>query len=242
MSDEQFSMRAGDADRDDAVSLLQEHLTAGRLSHDEFDERISKALSAKTQQELRDLFTDLPGRRPGEAAGASRAPQDPPGRGFAEYPQTPGGYPAPVDHPAYGPGAGFAPPKPERPWFAQWWLLLVAIFVSGMSGGRLGPLVPMVIIWLWVVWPFLIRPRMGQQYQPRQEQAPYSMRITHTVRETSYPTHGSRPLTNEQRLQIEGALTYGNKHEAIRLYQEFTGAGIPEATQVVRTMQRELGG
>lgn len=228
-------MRAGDADRDDAVSLLQEHLTAGRLSHDEFDERISKALSAKTQQELRDLFTDLPGRRPGESAGARPPVSDGPSYQLAT-PQPPQ-----AGFPAYGPGAGFPPPRPERPWYAQWWLILIAIFLSMATRGRLGPLVPMTIIWLWVVWPFLIRPRMGPQYQPQQQQPPHAVHQTYQP-QASYPTHGSHQLTGEQRMQIEGALTYGNKQEAIRLYQEFTGAGIPEATQVVRTMQRELGG
>lgn len=237
---EEYPLRAGDADRDDAVSLLQEHLTLGRLTHEEFDERISKALSAKTQQELRELFSDLPGRRPGDPAGSSQVVSDGPGPmspdAFGNPPPT---YP-PSQYPAYGPGAGFEPPRPERPWYAQWWLLIIAIVLSGVSRGNLGPLVPMTIIWLWVIWPFLVRPRLEQQQRgQRPQQQPG---VSAYASGGNYPTHGSRPLTSEQRLQIQGSLTYGDKDGAIRLYQEFTGAGVPEATQVVRAMQREIEG
>lgn len=71
-------VRVGDAERDDAVALLTEHMAAGRLDHDEFDERVGQALAAHTRGELDSLFDDLPGRRPGEtpepARGATAAP------------------------------------------------------------------------------------------------------------------------------------------------------------------------
>lgn len=58
------SPRIGDAERDDAVGLLQEHMAAGRLDGTEFDDRMNHALTAKTMGDLTPLFVDLPGRRP----------------------------------------------------------------------------------------------------------------------------------------------------------------------------------
>ena len=54
------SIRIGDAERDDAVDQLREHAAAGRLTSEEFSERMGKALEARTRGELAVLFTDLP--------------------------------------------------------------------------------------------------------------------------------------------------------------------------------------
>ncbi|MET0694824.1 MAG: DUF1707 domain-containing protein, partial [Propionibacteriaceae bacterium] len=59
--------RIGDADRDKAAEYLREHLAEGRLDQEEFDDRLTRALTAKTQSDLDPLFTDLPGPRPGSA-------------------------------------------------------------------------------------------------------------------------------------------------------------------------------
>jgi hypothetical protein len=53
-------IRASDADRDRAAALLREHHAAGRLSAEEFGERLDAALDAKTLGEIDDLLTDLP--------------------------------------------------------------------------------------------------------------------------------------------------------------------------------------
>jgi hypothetical protein len=53
-------MRAGDADRERLVEQLREHHAAGRLTLEEFDERMTKAYAAKTYGELRTLTRDLP--------------------------------------------------------------------------------------------------------------------------------------------------------------------------------------
>ena len=59
--------RIGDADRDHAVEVLREHLAQGRLDPGEFDERMSRALQAKTSSEITPLFADLPEPRPSTA-------------------------------------------------------------------------------------------------------------------------------------------------------------------------------
>lgn len=53
-------IRVSDAERDLAVAELSEHFQAGRLTHDEFDERSGRALESRTWADLSGLFTDLP--------------------------------------------------------------------------------------------------------------------------------------------------------------------------------------
>ncbi len=53
-------IRASDADRDRVTALLREHHAAGRLTAEEFGERMEQALDAKTMGELDDLLRDLP--------------------------------------------------------------------------------------------------------------------------------------------------------------------------------------
>ncbi len=53
-------IRASDADRDRAAALLREHHAAGRLTAEEFQERMDKALEAKTLGEIDELLADLP--------------------------------------------------------------------------------------------------------------------------------------------------------------------------------------
>ena len=54
-------IRASDADRDRTAALLREHHAAGRLTAEEFSERLDKAYAAKTLGELDELLADLPG-------------------------------------------------------------------------------------------------------------------------------------------------------------------------------------
>jgi DUF1707 SHOCT-like domain len=69
-------IRASDADRERTVTLLREHHAEGRLSVEEFNDRVDRALAAKTIGELDALLADLPGidlyRLP--AAGIRPAP------------------------------------------------------------------------------------------------------------------------------------------------------------------------
>jgi hypothetical protein len=59
------NMRISDAEREDAIGKLGEHMTQGRLDVDEYGERSAKATTAKTRGELLELFADLPDPRPG---------------------------------------------------------------------------------------------------------------------------------------------------------------------------------
>jgi hypothetical protein len=53
-------IRASDADRDRVAAVLGVHYAAGRLSADEFDERVNAAMAARTLDQLDRLLADLP--------------------------------------------------------------------------------------------------------------------------------------------------------------------------------------
>ena len=62
----------GDAERDHVVTLLRKHCTAGRLTFDEFSERVGTALAAGTRGELEAMLADLPSSTFSECLGAYR--------------------------------------------------------------------------------------------------------------------------------------------------------------------------
>ncbi len=53
-------LRAADTDRAAVAEVLGAHMSAGRLTVAEFDERLSRAYAAKTYGELDELTADLP--------------------------------------------------------------------------------------------------------------------------------------------------------------------------------------
>ena len=57
-------VRIGTDEREQAVQLLAQHLSAGRLELAEFEERVTAAYAARTASQLAALFRDLPGPVP----------------------------------------------------------------------------------------------------------------------------------------------------------------------------------
>jgi hypothetical protein len=90
-------IRASDSDREVVVTTLRDAYTAGRLTLDEFDERMTAAYEGKTWGDLRKLTEDLPSQ---PVLGG-----DIPGRQL----------PAPVRLPAQPPQANLTPPRRHRP-------------------------------------------------------------------------------------------------------------------------------
>ncbi len=83
-------LRASDADRAAVADVLGGHLSAGRLSVAEYDERLTRAYAARTYGELDELTTDLPAPTPAAgplvgtpAAGSDPAPAGPWAHGMA---------------------------------------------------------------------------------------------------------------------------------------------------------------
>jgi hypothetical protein len=82
-------MRVSDAERQAVADRLGEHFADGRLDQEEFDERVGRAMSAKTRADLSGLFDDLPeptgppnAGGPDTAAWGSWAPGRPGGPGM----------------------------------------------------------------------------------------------------------------------------------------------------------------
>jgi len=89
-------MRASDLDRDAVVATLRDAYTAGRLTLEEFDERMTAAYASRTWGELRKLTEDLPAQPvlgsdvPGRHLPAPALPTHPP--------RTNGSPPPPMRH------------------------------------------------------------------------------------------------------------------------------------------------
>ena len=142
---EPVPQRIGDAERDRAADYLREHMSVGRLSQEEFDERVTAALQARTAADLEPLFDDLPAPRPGQDVAVA------------------GGAPWPVYQPStYQPPAGsVAPPaalampsgSSANLWsmiagvswvvwmipnfvfgWHLWWLVFIPIILSSIAG------------------------------------------------------------------------------------------------------------
>jgi hypothetical protein len=62
-------IRVSDAERNAVMERLAAHYGDGRLDQAEFDERVGRAMAAKTRGDLEGLFDDLPGPEPAGASG-----------------------------------------------------------------------------------------------------------------------------------------------------------------------------
>jgi hypothetical protein len=118
--------RASDADRDRIAAALREHLAAGRLTIQEFDQRLDQAYAAKTLGELDSLMADLP-------TDLGQLPDTSVDRSAAGPPLTRRRPPGTIES---GPGR-FSPAW--RVAWASWLAVSLCVFViwllSGASGG-----------------------------------------------------------------------------------------------------------
>ncbi|OLT44711.1 hypothetical protein BJF85_19765 [Saccharomonospora sp. CUA-673] len=83
MAADRSEVRLSDAERQEALDALSEHVRTGRLELSEFDERSAQVSTAKFRKDLRPLFADLPDPRPSvldappPRASTARAPEPP---------------------------------------------------------------------------------------------------------------------------------------------------------------------
>ena len=82
--------RVADADRDRTVTQLREHVVEGRLTLDEFSERVGRALGARTRGDLDAVMADLPA-----SARVVEPPADRRRRATQEAPLARGGHERP---------------------------------------------------------------------------------------------------------------------------------------------------
>jgi len=70
-------LRVSDADRSDVTDRLARHYGDGRLDQAEFDDRVNRAMTAKTVADFQGLFDDLPDLPQGVSDTAGKAPGSP---------------------------------------------------------------------------------------------------------------------------------------------------------------------
>lgn len=113
-------MRVSDAERQEVADMLSKHYGDGRLDPQEFEERMGKAMGAKTRGDLDGLFYDLPPLAPAAATPVRRRPLRPVAVGLA-----------------LGLGllwvAGMVVVVPGH---HVWWLLLLVVLLVGRSRRR----------------------------------------------------------------------------------------------------------
>lgn len=137
--------RVSTADRDAVIETLSRHCTEGRLTMDEFEERVTAAGAAKTGNELLETLRELP---EGAEAGAGPAAFGPSEDDDERWYERLGFVRAhPDEEPMW-------PHHRPRPW---WVLALAAIVLVAIFGGHPGILFP--VFWITLgVW-FLHRRR-----------------------------------------------------------------------------------
>jgi hypothetical protein len=65
-------LRVSQADRDEVVKVLAGHFADGRLTVEEYEERVEAALAARTGRDLEPLLEDLPAADPSAAPARTR--------------------------------------------------------------------------------------------------------------------------------------------------------------------------
>jgi hypothetical protein len=135
----QPSLRIGDADRESVAAELREHYAQGRLTLDEFSQRLDAVLAAKTQRDLNRITGDLPHVRPDNvplpSAGVGRP------SGYLPSPRS-GGY-SRGDRGSRHYRGGFAALSTLLAALAAW-LLVYDVILVGLRwplGGRIGLLI-----------------------------------------------------------------------------------------------------
>jgi DUF1707 SHOCT-like domain len=137
-------IRASDADRDRVTALLREHHAAGRLTAEEFHERMERALDAKTLGELDELLADLPAIDLYQLPDASLR-RAPPHLGQSLLP---------ADRRGSGEPARFAPGTVAMGAWAVVTSALIAIWAVAavIGGGTWFPWWAVIAIpWIWVI-------------------------------------------------------------------------------------------
>ena len=137
-------LRAADADRLAVATALGEHMSAGRLTLAEYDERVAQAYAARTFGELAGLTADLPA--------------DPPAPGTHPV-ATPAPAARPGTHPACGPAGRGGDVHAWQAWLRTALIVTTIWLITSLSSG--GP----QYFWpMWVIGPWgaiLLAQRLG---------------------------------------------------------------------------------
>ena len=155
--------RIGDAERDRAVGYLQEHMAQGRLDSVEFDERLTRALSARTEADLQPLFEDLPEPRPATRSASPAVYIPPP---WAGSPSSAVAH-RPSEATPASPIADPQMPRSAMIVLATVWPAAILLAVLGYGGW-----------WVWVaaaLISFVVRRGFAPRRLPHDQQGPPSL-------------------------------------------------------------------
>jgi hypothetical protein len=146
-------LRAADTDRAAVAEALGRAMSAGRLSVEEYDDRLARAYAARTYGELSPLTADLPDQpRPVPAAGA--APASAP-------------VPAPSSDVGCSGGWGAGGPHAWRSWAATSLIVVTIWLVTMVASQQLIYPWPVWVIGPWGVVLLAQRVRGGGDDEPR---------------------------------------------------------------------------
>jgi hypothetical protein len=127
-------IRASDVDREAVVTTLREAYTAGRLTLDEFDERMAAAYAGRTWGDLRTLTADLPVQ---PVLGT-----DIPGRPPSSAPALPTHPPRLEPEPSHEPRPAVGPPRRSPVAI----LIPIAVWTLLVAHGTVGPGIVFLLI------------------------------------------------------------------------------------------------
>ncbi|MGH3264805.1 MAG: DUF1707 SHOCT-like domain-containing protein [Trebonia sp.] len=131
-------IRASDVDREAVVTTLREAYTAGRLTLDEFDERMAGAYAGRTWGDLRALTVDLPVQPVLGTDLPDRRPVPAPRAGLPASAPDPGQEPVPDEAPLQ--------PHVRRRGGPIGILVPVAIWMLLVAHGTVGPGIVFLLI------------------------------------------------------------------------------------------------
>jgi hypothetical protein len=131
-------LRIGDAEREAAATRLREHYAQGRLTLEEFQQRLDAVFSAKTSVDLASINADLPHASP---YAPPWPPQQPAGQVGGTGPV--GG----ARQIGAGAGASYARPNAARAWaWSTLALIVLAVVILGFSLPFAGIFRPLLIL------------------------------------------------------------------------------------------------
>jgi hypothetical protein len=144
------AMRAADADRDRVTAALRDEMAIGRITLEEFEERLSGVYAAKTWSDLRALTSDLPVNITFDGEVKSTAPD-------------------PRHAPQAGPPMQAMPGEPpvhRGPRFSPFMIIPLVALGIAVAHGAFGALIPMAII-VFLVLGGITRGRRRYHYRTR---------------------------------------------------------------------------
>jgi hypothetical protein len=149
-------IRIGDAEREAAATSLREHYAAGRLTMEEFQERLDATFAAKTNLDLAKITADLPYSSTYTAPWPPQQPIDavgPTSPGSRFGPSGPFGPFGPSG--SLGPGPGYGRTGQSFAWVSRSLILLALFLIIAITFPISG--VPKVLLILLAVFAFLRR-------------------------------------------------------------------------------------